>query len=60
MIKLGRVKGNKMIDMQLANNKLLDRGARMIQAELDVSYPAAADLLKQYGSVRLAIDSQLA
>jgi N-acetylmuramic acid 6-phosphate etherase len=57
MIKLGKVKGNKMIDMQLSNNKLVDRGAKMIAEELNVPYKKAADLLKKHGSVRKAVDS---
>ncbi len=57
MIKLGRVKGNKMVDMQLTNNKLIDRGTRMIMEELGVSQPKAEELLAKYGSVRKAIDS---
>lgn len=57
MIQLGRVKGNKMVDMQLSNNKLIDRGTRMIMNELGVSEEQAASLLKQYGSVRAAIQS---
>lgn len=57
MIKLGRVKGNKMIDMQLSNNKLLDRGAKMIMKEIEVDYKTADTLLKKYGSVRSAVDS---
>lgn len=52
MIKLGRVKGNKMVDMQLSNNKLVDRGIRMIIAELDVDQEMAARLLKEHKSVR--------
>lgn len=58
MIKLGRVKGNKMVDMQLSNNKLVDRGARMIQSELNCSYEDAEQLLKTYGSVRTAIEAK--
>lgn len=58
MIKLGRVKGNKMVDMQLTNNKLIDRGTRMIMDELQISEAAAEQLLKQHGSVRKAVDSQ--
>ena len=58
MIKLGHVKGNRMVDMQLSNNKLVDRGAKMIQAELKNSYEEAAALLKLHGSVRKAIESQ--
>ena len=55
MIKLGRVKGNKMVDMQLTNNKLIDRGTRMIMAELGVNEYEAEKLLKEFGSVRKAI-----
>jgi N-acetylmuramic acid 6-phosphate etherase len=55
MIKLGRVKGNKMVDMQLTNNKLIDRGTRMIMEELGVSAVVAARLLKKHGSVRKAV-----
>lgn len=55
MIKLGRVKGNKMIDMQLSNNKLVDRGTRMIMNELNIDYNTAQELLLKHGSVRNAI-----
>ena len=55
MIKLGRVKGNKMIDMQLSNNKLLDRGTRMIMKEIGIDYKTASTLLERYGSVRSAV-----
>ncbi len=55
MIQLGRVKGNKMVDMQLTNNKLIGRGTRMIMAELGVSEFEAEKLLKEFGSVRKAI-----
>lgn len=58
MIQLGHVKGNKMVDMQLSNEKLVDRGARMIQAGLNCDYEEATQLLKEYGSVRKAIDSK--
>lgn len=57
MIKLGRVKGNKMVDMQLSNNKLVDRGARMIMEALEIDYALAEELLQEFGSVRKAIDS---
>lgn len=57
MIKLGRVKGNKMVDMQLSNNKLVDRGTRMIMEELSIEQSEAAQLLQRYGSVRKAIDT---
>ncbi|MDB5159400.1 MAG: N-acetylmuramic acid 6-phosphate etherase [Mucilaginibacter sp.] len=56
MIKLGRVKGNKMVDMQLSNNKLVDRGIKMVMAEIGVDETTAADLLKKNGSVRKAVD----
>ncbi|HQX31856.1 MAG TPA: N-acetylmuramic acid 6-phosphate etherase, partial [Flavobacteriales bacterium] len=51
MIKLGRVKGNRMVDMQLSNNKLVDRGTRMVMDTLNVPYEEANALLKQHGSV---------
>lgn len=57
MIRLGRVRGNKMVDMQLSNNKLIDRGVKMIMDATGVSASEAATLLKKYGSVRLAVDS---
>ncbi len=56
MIQLGRVKGNKMVDMQLSNNKLIDRGARMIANELNIDFEQAANLLEKYGSVRKAVE----
>src|SRR5690606_25628507 len=55
MIQLGRVKGNKMVDMQLSNNKLVARGVRMIVEETGATDEVAADLLNKYGSVRAAI-----
>lgn len=58
MIKLGKVKGNKMVDMQLSNNKLVDRGTKMIMMELGVDYTTANELLLKYGSVRKAVESQ--
>lgn len=57
MIKLGKVKGNKMVDMQLSNAKLVDRGTKMIQEQTDLSYDIAKELLLKYGSVRAAIQS---
>jgi N-acetylmuramic acid 6-phosphate etherase len=57
MIKLGRVKGNKMVDMQLSNNKLVDRGTRMIMAETGTEATTAAQLLKEHGSVRKAVEA---
>ncbi len=55
MIKLDRVKGNKMVDMQLTNAKLIDRGTKMIMEEISVSYEVAKGLLLKYGSVREAV-----
>ncbi|KQR72207.1 N-acetylmuramic acid 6-phosphate etherase [Pedobacter sp. Leaf176] len=57
MVQLGRVVGNKMVDMQLTNNKLVDRGTQMVADELKVSYDEAADLLNRYGSVRKAVEA---
>ena len=57
MIQLGKVKGNKMVDMQLSNNKLIDRGTRMIMHEIGVNYETANSLLQKFGSVRKAIDN---
>ncbi|HTJ50247.1 MAG TPA: N-acetylmuramic acid 6-phosphate etherase [Cyclobacteriaceae bacterium] len=58
MIKLGKVKGNKMVDMQLSNKKLVNRGANMIMEELGISHAEAEQLLLQYGSVRKAVESR--
>ncbi len=58
MIKMGRVEGNKMVDMQLSNNKLVDRGTLMIAEKLKVSYKKANELLLKYGNVRNAINSK--
>ncbi len=57
MIKLGRVKGNRMVDMQLSNNKLIDRGTRMVMEELRIGYEEANELLREHGSVRKAIEA---
>jgi len=57
MIQLGRVKGNKMVDMQLSNVKLIDRGVKMIMGEIPVTYEVAEQLLKQHESVRKAVES---
>jgi N-acetylmuramic acid 6-phosphate etherase len=56
MIKLGRVKGNKMINMQLTNKKLIERGIRMIVEELNIQREAARILLLQNGSVKKALE----
>ncbi len=57
MVGLGKVKGNKMVDMQLSNNKLVDRGTRMIMDELQIKEDEASFLLKKHGSVREAVDA---
>ena len=57
MIKMGRVKGNKMVNMQLSNAKLVDRGTRMVIDELGLSYDEAKRLLLLHGSVKKAIDA---
>jgi N-acetylmuramic acid 6-phosphate etherase len=56
MIKLGKVKGNKMVNMQLNNQKLINRGTRMLMEELNLDQETAQDLLIRYGSVKKAID----
>lgn len=60
MIQLGKVKGNKMVDMQLSNKKLVDRGVKMIMGEIPVTYEIATTLLEKYGSVRKAVENYLA
>jgi len=57
MIKLGKVKGNRMVDMQLSNDKLVDRGTRMIQESINIPYDDCKNLLEKYGSVRKAIEA---
>ena len=57
MIQLGHVKGNKMVDMQLSNDKLVDRGIRMLMTELNISSNKAESLLTKYKSVRSAIQN---
>ncbi|MDR1258209.1 MAG: N-acetylmuramic acid 6-phosphate etherase [Tannerellaceae bacterium] len=56
MIQLGRVKGNRMVNMQLTNHKLIDRGARMLMDELGISYEQAKHLLLLHHTVQNAID----
>ena len=58
MIKLGRVKGNKMIDMQLANNKLIDRAEKILMKELEIDLKKAQSLLRKNKSVRKSLESQ--
>ncbi|MEZ7947406.1 MAG: N-acetylmuramic acid 6-phosphate etherase [Macellibacteroides fermentans] len=57
MIKLGRVKGNRMVNMQLSNQKLVDRGTRMVMEELNLEYDQSQRLLLMYGSVKNAVDA---
>ena len=57
MIQLGKVEGNKMVDMQLSNNKLVERGTRMIMNALNVSKEKAQELLETHKNVRIAISS---
>ncbi len=57
MVQLGRVEGNRMVDMQLSNNKLVDRGTKMVMEMLQVEYEVAASLLQKHGSVRKVIEA---
>lgn len=57
MIQMGRVKGNKMVNMQLSNAKLVDRGTRMVVEELGLPYDEAKRLLLLHGSVKNAVDA---
>lgn len=59
MIKLGRVKGNKMIDMKLTNDKLMDRAIKMLMFEAQISEAEAANLIQKFGSVRKALENLL-
>ena len=55
MIHLGKIKGNKMVDMQLSNNKLVERGEKMLMSELNINQEKASELLAKFGNVREAI-----
>jgi len=57
MIKLGKIKGNRMVDMTPTNNKLINRGAKMIANELNISVAEGVKLLSKYGSVRKATEA---
>ncbi|MCH7410634.1 N-acetylmuramic acid 6-phosphate etherase [Belliella sp. DSM 111904] len=57
MIKLGKVKGNKMVDMQLSNEKLVKRGTKMIMEATDLQEAQAKDYLFKHGSVRAAVEA---
>lgn len=59
MIKLGKVKGNKMVDMKLSNDKLVNRGIKMVSSELNISESEAYNLLLKFKNVRAAINSKL-
>lgn len=59
MIQLGKVKGNKMVDMQLSNEKLVDRGVKMLMEALAIDYDIAEALLKKHGSVRKAVNASI-
>ena len=59
MIQLGRVKGNKMVDMQLSNHKLVDRGTRMVMNYTGLPEEEAAVLLKKHGNVRKAVEEHM-
>jgi len=57
MIQLGKIKDNKMVDMQLSNNKLVDRGTKMLMNELQIDERLANKLLQKYGNVRAALNA---
>lgn len=57
MIQLGKIKGNKMVDMQLSNHKLVDRGEKMLVTALNIDRKTASELLQKFGSVRNAIQN---
>jgi N-acetylmuramic acid 6-phosphate etherase len=59
MIQLGHIKGNKMVDMQLSNKKLVDRGTKMVMEETGLDYETANKLLLKHGSVRKAVNSYI-
>lgn len=56
LVQLGHVKGNKMVDMQLSNDKLVDRGTRMIMQQTGLNYENAQQMLLKHGSVREAVN----
>ena len=59
MIKLGRVLGNRMVDMQLTNNKLIARGTKMLMKSLRLQEKDAQKMLLKYGSVRKALSANI-
>ena len=58
MIKIGRVEGNKMVDMQLSNDKLVERGSKMVKEALGIPIDEARTLLLKFGSVRKAVNTR--
>jgi N-acetylmuramic acid 6-phosphate etherase len=57
MIQLGRVEGNRMVNMQLSNEKLVDRGVKMLMEKSgELNYDVAKDLLLKHGSVKMAME----
>lgn len=58
MVQLGKVKGNKMVDMMLTNEKLVDRGTKMVMQDTGLSYSEAETLLLKHGSVRKAVENK--
>jgi N-acetylmuramic acid 6-phosphate etherase len=60
MIQLGRVEDNKMVNMQLTNEKLVDRGTKMLMEKLKLkNYDNAKELLLKYGSVKKAVENSV-
>ncbi|NBL65667.1 N-acetylmuramic acid 6-phosphate etherase [Flavobacterium sp. NST-5] len=57
MIQLGKVKGNKMVDMQLSNHKLVGRAVKMVMDELSINENEATNLIERFGNVRNAIEN---
>lgn len=57
MVQLGKIKGNKMVDMQLSNDKLVDRGVKMVMSELGIDESLAKELLLKHGNVRNTINN---
>jgi N-acetylmuramic acid 6-phosphate etherase len=58
MIKIGRVEGNRMVNMQLTNDKLIDRGVKMVMNGTGLDYAKAKEVLDEYGSVKKALESK--
>ena len=56
MIQLGKIKGNKMVDMKLSNKKLVQRGVEMLADSLHISESKALELIQKFGSVREALE----